>query len=74
MSLDPADEPPIDTSLSHYMEERALAIAPEKAATADRQWPAGRAARDAGSIADQKGQGNRARRICAPTPRMGCAS
>lgn len=37
MSLDPADEPPIDTSLSHYMEERALAIAFEKAATTEQQ-------------------------------------
>lgn len=31
--LDPADEPPIDTSLTHYMEERALAVALSKAAT-----------------------------------------
>lgn len=33
--LMPNDEPPIDTSLSHYMEERALAIAQEKAATGE---------------------------------------
>ncbi|MBX7259561.1 MAG: hypothetical protein K1Y02_24590 [Candidatus Hydrogenedentes bacterium] len=31
--LNPADEPPIDTSLAHYLEERALAIAGEKART-----------------------------------------
>lgn len=33
MALIPDDEPPIDTSLSHHMEQRALEIAAEKAAT-----------------------------------------
>ncbi|MEC5398759.1 hypothetical protein [Uliginosibacterium sp. H1] len=33
MSLDPADEPPIDNALAHYMEARALDIAREKAGT-----------------------------------------
>lgn len=35
MPLDPADEPPIDLSLSHYMEEQALAVAMDKADTPD---------------------------------------
>lgn len=35
MAGNAADEPPIDTSLAHHMEERALAIAQEKAATAE---------------------------------------
>ncbi len=34
MSQHPTSEPPIDGSLTHYMEERALAIALEKAADA----------------------------------------
>ena len=33
MSLNPADEPLIDTTLEHYLEERALAIAYDKVAT-----------------------------------------
>jgi hypothetical protein len=33
MTHDPADEPPIDTSLTHYMEQQALAIALDKANT-----------------------------------------
>lgn len=35
MPLNAADEPPIDLSLNHYLEERALAIALEKADTTD---------------------------------------
>ncbi|MDQ8023149.1 MAG: hypothetical protein REI94_15030 [Moraxellaceae bacterium] len=35
MSLDPADEPPIDVSLIHHMEARALEIAQQKASTAE---------------------------------------
>jgi hypothetical protein len=33
MALNPAEEPPIDTSLSHHLEQRALEIAAEKATT-----------------------------------------
>jgi len=33
MNADPVHEPPIDVTLNHYMEERALTIALEKAAT-----------------------------------------
>lgn len=36
------DEPPIDLSLAHYMEQRALAIALEKAQTADERGAVGR--------------------------------
>lgn len=34
MALDPATEPPIDTASAHHMEERALAVALDKARTA----------------------------------------
>lgn len=37
MSQDPSQEPPIDVSLTHYVETRALALALEKAATPDEQ-------------------------------------
>lgn len=37
MPLDPADEPPIDTSLHHYMEDKALAIALAKAETEEQK-------------------------------------
>lgn len=37
MTENPADEPPIDTSLTHYMEERALAIALDKANNAEQR-------------------------------------
>ena len=37
MTLDPADEPPIDTTLAHYMEQQALAIALDKANTPDQR-------------------------------------
>lgn len=37
MSRDPATEPPIDTSLTYYMEERALAIALDKAVTPEQR-------------------------------------
>lgn len=37
MGHDPADEPPIDLSLTHYMEDQALAIAWDKAATAQQR-------------------------------------
>ena len=33
MNHDPANEPPIDLSLNHYMEEKALAVARDKADT-----------------------------------------
>lgn len=35
MATSAADEPPIDVSLAHYMEQRALEIAADKAATAE---------------------------------------
>ena len=41
MALDPAGEPPIDISLAHYLEERALAIALDKAATPQQREKAG---------------------------------
>jgi hypothetical protein len=37
MTFDPADEPPIDTTLAHYMEQQALAIALDKATTPDQR-------------------------------------
>jgi hypothetical protein len=37
MTRDPADEPAIDTALSHYMEQQALAIALDKAVTPDQR-------------------------------------
>jgi len=37
MSHDPADEPPIDAALAHYMEQQALAIALDKASTPDQR-------------------------------------
>ena len=37
MTHNPADEPPIDTALAHYMEQQALAIALDKATTPDQR-------------------------------------
>ena len=37
MTHDPAEEPPIPTALAHYMEQRALAIALDKASTPDQR-------------------------------------
>ena len=37
MTYTPADEPPIDTRLAHYMEQQALAIALDKAHTPDQR-------------------------------------
>lgn len=40
--MNPDDEPPIDTSLEHYLEERALAVAAMKASTAQDKSAVGR--------------------------------